>query len=91
MKKFLIVLVIVLGVSGVGAYLFREPLMQAVVERVTADMFVSRDTDAYDPGVAVGEPFPALRARFEAREVTAIDEFVGDRGTVVFVNRSVDW
>ena len=58
---------------------------------MTANMFVAKDTDSYDPGVAVGQAFPAIRARYEDRDVTGIGEFMGPRGMVIYVNRSVDW
>jgi len=90
MKKLQIALLVVVATAA-GIYTFREPLMNVVVERLTADMFVAQDTDAYDPGVAVGDPLPALRARFDGREVTQLGEMMGAKGTVLFVNRSVDW
>lgn len=90
MKKLQIALLVIV-VAATGIYVFREPLMNVVVERVTANMFVARDTDAYDPGVAVGAQLPALRARFDGREVTQIGDMMGAKGAVLFVNRSVDW
>lgn len=78
-------------VAGLGIYAFREPLKNAAVERITASMFVARDDDAYDPGIATGLPLPALRARYQGREVTRLGEFSGSKGMVLFVNRSVDW
>jgi hypothetical protein len=81
-----VVLVLVLG-----GYLFREPLMNAIVERMTADMFVTADTDDYDPGVATGEKLPAIRARHDGAEITDIRRFMGTNGTVLIANRSVDW
>jgi len=91
MKKFLIGFVGVLLVGGAAIYLFRAPLMEAAMNRATADMFVAADTDAYDPGVAIGTPLPALRASIDGREVTGVDEFMGPRGMILAVNRSVDW
>lgn len=91
MKKVLIGIAAVLVVAGAGIYLFRAPLLEAAMDRMTANMFVARDTDSYDPGVAVGQAFPAIRARYRDRELTDIDEFMGRRGMVIFVNRSVDW
>lgn len=91
MKKVLIGVAAFVMVAGVGIYAFRAPLLEAATDRMTANMFVARDTDAYDPGVAVGQPFPAIRARYQDRELTDVGEFTGSRGTVVYVNRSVDW
>jgi hypothetical protein len=91
MKKFFIGLVCAVLVIGAGMYLFRAPLKEAAMERITADMFVAADTDAYDPGVAIGTTLPALRALFGGREVSGVEEFMGRRGLVLVVNRSVDW
>ena len=85
----------VLAVAVAVGAAFKEPLQAAVAERITADMFVEQDADAFDPGVAVGQAFPALSARLTDRagdrQVASIAEFMGTRGVVVFVNRSVDW
>jgi len=91
MKKVLGVVAAVLVVAGIAVYAFREPLMGAMFERMTANMFVARDDDAYDPGIAVGTEVPPLHARYRDQEVTQLDDFMGSKGLVVFVNRSVDW
>ncbi len=91
MKKFFIGLLGVLIVAGAGIYLFRAPLKEMAMDRITAEMFVAADTDAYDPGAAIGTQLPALRASIGGREVTSVDEFMGPRGAIVMVNRSVDW
>ena len=66
MKKRYIALTIV-AVAASGIYAFHEPLMAAVIDRMTANMYVASDTDAYDPGVAVGQPMPAIRALLDGR------------------------
>jgi hypothetical protein len=91
MKRFLSYLLAFVVVAGAGIYLFREPLKDALYARITADMFVPRDDDAYDPGAAIGTALPALRARYQGREITQLAEFGGANGMVLFVNRSVDW
>lgn len=91
MKKFFGIALVVVIAAGIGAYVFREPLQQALIDRVTQDMFVARDNDRYDPGTAVGVQLPALRARYQNHEVAQLDEFAGANGTVLYVNRSVDW
>ena len=91
MKKVLGALIAVVVAVGVGIYVFREPLKSAAMDRVTAHMFVARDDDAYDPGVAVGQPLPAIRATYRDGEVTRLGQFAGARGMVLYVNRSVDW
>jgi hypothetical protein len=91
MRRFLIGAGVFLVLAGAGAYLFREPLKEAVFARLTADMFVAADDDAFDPGVAVGVGLPPLRAVVDGREIASIAEFAGARGTVLIANRSVDW
>jgi hypothetical protein len=91
MKKFLLGSLTVIVVLAAAAFVFREPLMDALKERITADMFVSADTDAYDPGVAIGEPLPSLRALYDGAEITDVRRFAGANGTALVVNRSVDW
>jgi uncharacterized protein YxeA len=61
MKKVLAIALGVVVVAAGGVYVFRAPLMDAMFERMTANMFVAGDTDAFDPGVAVGEPLPTWR------------------------------
>lgn len=89
-RKLLIALGVLVAVFG-GLYAFREPLMAAAIDRMTAHMFVARDDDPFDPGIAIGQTFPPISARLGAREVTQLDEFAGSKGLAIFVNRSVDW
>ena len=91
MKRVLGYLLVFVAIAGVGIYTFREPLKDVMFERITANMFVARDDDAYDPGVAIGQPLPALRALYLGHEITQLGEVAGAKGTVLFVNRSVDW
>ena len=90
MKKRYIALGLV-AATAVGIYAFREPLLAAGIDRMTATMYVPSDTDAYDPGVAVGQPMPAIHALLDGRELTSIGELMGAKGAVIYVNRSVDW
>lgn len=57
----------------------------------TDNMFILEDTDLFDPGLRVGEDFPGIRALYQGREVTQIDQFVGTKGAIFFANRSADW
>lgn len=91
MKTWLKVTLIVLLAAGMGMYAFREPLKQVAMDKITAKMFVARDADAFNPGVAIGESMPVIRAQFKGREVASVNEFSGTQGTVLFLNRSVDW
>jgi hypothetical protein len=88
------VLVIVIGVLAalaLGAYVFREPLMGAMFERMTADMFVQRDDDTYDVGAAVGSRIPTIHAIRDGAVVTDVAQLAGANGLVLVPNRSVDW
>ena len=91
MKKFLVVTSAVLLMAAALIYLFREPLKEMAVARLTADMFVDADQDSFDPGPAIGSHFPGLRAAYQGRDVSLIDEFAGDRGTIFIASRSLDW
>jgi|TARA_Y100000310_G_scaffold324100_1_gene385536 hypothetical protein len=72
-------------------YLAREPIAVYAQERFTADMFIPEDTDQYSPGISVGESFPKIRAWYGATERQDVQEFMGTKGLIVFMNRSVDW
>ncbi len=77
MKKFLPALALLLAVAVALGYLFREPLKEFAYARLTEDMFVAADTDEFDPGPALGSRFPGLRATYQGREITLIEEFAG--------------
>ena len=91
MKKALLIGLCALLTAAALLYLFREPVKQALYARITADMFVAGDSDAFDPGPALGSQFPGLRASYQGREVTLLDEFAGENGTVFIASRSLDW
>ena len=91
MKKFLVVTIAVLLMAAALIYLFREPLKEMAVARLTADMFVDADQDSFDPGPATGSQFPGFRATYQGRDVSLIDEFAGARGTILIASRSLDW
>jgi hypothetical protein len=91
LKKFLLASLAVVAVAGAGAYLFREPLMAAAGDALTADMFVAADAAMLDIGVPVGEPFPQIRAVHDGQTVASVAEFRGPNGLVVIANRSVVW
>lgn len=91
MKRLVIVAVFTLATAVTLLYLFRAPLQEAAYDRLTADMFVATDADEFDPGPATGSRFPGLRASYEGRVITLIEEFAGKNGTVVVASRSLDW
>ena len=91
MKRILIstVIVIVTGVTSI--FLFREPIAVLAKEQLTSDMFVAEDEDQFSPGINLGENFPQIRAWYQQVEKQDLQEFMGSKGLVVFLNRSVDW
>jgi peroxiredoxin len=91
MKRLVIIAVFTLATAVVLLYLFRAPLKEAAFARLTEDMFVTSDADEFDPGPATGSRFPGVRASYEGRVITLIDEFAGENGTVVVASRSLDW
>lgn len=91
MKKILKGLLGTVVTLLVVGFVFRTSLIEFAKDAITADMFVSADTDSFDPGVPVGSAFPPLLAHYEGREVTDLSEFIHDRGMVFIANRSVDW
>ena len=56
-----------------------------------ADMFVTEITGDFNPGLRIGDQFPAIRATFEGEEVKTIDRFIRDKGAIFIAARSVDW
>lgn len=91
MKKVLTIAVACLVVAAIGIYLFRESIFNAIEPLVTSSMFVSEDTDSFDPGLPIGAQFPAIRALYQGREITGVDQFIRDKGAIFLANRSVDW
>lgn len=90
-KKIFLSLACVLLVLGGGAYLFKEQLWELVIEVVTSDTFIAADTDSFDPGLAVGEPFPGIKAIYQGQEVVSVSGFAHNKGMVFVANRSADW
>jgi hypothetical protein len=56
-----------------------------------ADMFITEITDDFNPGLQIGDQFPAIRAMYKGEEVTTIDRFIRDKGAIFIAARSVDW
>ena len=63
----------------------------AAQPRDLGDIFLSEDNDSFDPGLPIGAAFPEIRALYQGREITTVDEFMGDRGLAFFAVRSADW
>ncbi len=91
-NRILGVLVTGFAIAIAGGYAFMDPLLaQQAQTRNFDNIFIAEDTDAFDPGLPVGAQFPPIRALYQGREITEIDEFVRDKGAVFIANRSVDW
>ena len=91
MNKFLIVLGVIVVVTVVGIYVSREQASENVEPMVPANMFISNDTDDFDPGLPIGAQFPAIHALYQGDEIAEIDQFIRDKGAVFLAIRSVDW
>lgn len=72
-------------------YLFRDSIAVYAKEKLTANMFIPEDRDQFNPGIGIGEKFPAIRAWYRQTEKLDLQEFMGSQGLIVFMNRSVDW
>ena len=91
MKKILMGLVGAVAIAAGAGYVFREPLWVAAQQVITADMFVSADTDEYDVGLPIGQTFPPIKALHQGRPITDVSQFIADKGMVFIANRSADW
>jgi peroxiredoxin len=91
LKKFFGITIAVLLMVAALIYLFREPVKEMAVDKLTEDMFVDADQDSFDPGPAVGSHFPGIRATYQGREISLIEDFAGGRGTIFIASRSLDW
>ncbi len=92
MNRILSVLVSGFAIAVAGSFALMDPLLaQQGQPRNFDDIFIAEDSDSFDPGLSVGAQFPPIRALYQGREITEIDEFVRDKGAVFIANRSVDW
>lgn len=89
-KVFLISASLLLVLAG-SAYLFRTQLWEVPVDHLSKDIFIAADTDDFDPGLAVGSKFPAIKALYKGTEVNDIRNLSRDKGMVFIANRSADW
>ena len=86
-KKILLTVFSVAVIAVGSAFLFKDQLF----ELITADMFVPADTDSFNPGLAVGQTFPGIKAYYRGQEINGVDDFIHDKGMVFIANRSADW
>lgn len=91
MKKILMgfgVAVLVLIALG---FIFKAQFIELAKDAVTSDMFVVSDTDDFNPGIDVGEIFPAINATYNTVVVSDLEQFSGSKGTVFVISRSLVW
>lgn len=91
MKKISLSILGVLVLLAAFGFLFRGPLFELVAERLTADMFIDQDTDAFDPGLPIGARFPQIEARYQGAVIQDVGSFPIDKGMIFIANRSADW
>jgi len=91
MKRFAALATGLAVVTTVALALVQPLLAQQRRAPNPADIFIPADPDAYDPGIAVGESFPSIRALYQGEEINDIEYFIRDKGAVFMANRSVDW
>jgi len=90
-KKILLSIVGVLLLISAAGYVFKEQLWHVVIMFVTKDTFIAADTDSFDPGLAVGESFPDIKAFYNGEEIDSVKDFAYNKGMVFIANRSADW
>ena len=78
---------LLLGLAGLKGL----EIKQWAEQQLTASMFVASDTDAFDPGLKVGERFPLIEARLNQTIINSIDPIIADKGLIFIASRSVDW
>lgn len=91
MKRIIYIAGFALLTATALLYLFRGSVEQAAFDKLTENMFVPVDDDAFNPGPALGSLFPGVRATYQGRELNLINEFAGPNGTVFIATRSAEW
>jgi len=67
----------------------RESLLELPYNWFAENIFVSEDTDSFDPGPIAGSHFPGLQAEYDGARLTLLTSFAGAAGTVLVVLRSL--
>ncbi|MDT0596420.1 peroxiredoxin family protein [Glaciecola petra] len=91
MKKALMSIFVIILLLGVLGFIYKAPLIEKAKEAITADMYVSADTDSFDPGTDVGQSFPKIDATYNGQNISSLEGFAGEKGTIFVVSRSVVW
>ena len=87
MKKIVLIALAVVVLLVLLAAVFRAPLKQFLYGAITDDMFVPADNDSFDPGPALGSRFPGLTALYQGERISLIEDFAGEKGTVLMADR----
>lgn len=74
-----------------SVFIFKEPIKETIYAHITEDMFVTSDSDAFDPGLSIGDSFPSINALHKGQPVTELNQFKGENGTILMASRSFDW
>ena len=80
--------VLLAGIAAAGLLAFSGSVL---AQPNLDNMFLEADTDNFDPGLSIGEQFPAIRAIYNGQEITNPEQFMGERGLALFAVRSADW
>lgn len=91
MKKVLVMAAVALATATALIYIFRVDVKEAAFDKLTENMFVPADNDNFDPGPALGSTFPGVRALYQSREITLLNEFAGTNGIAFVASRSLEW
>ena len=91
MQKFLVLVAVALATATALVFTFRGDIKEAAYDKLTENMFVPADNDSFDPGPALGSTFPGVRALYQGRELTLLNEFAGENGIAFVASRSLDW
>ena len=91
MPKKIILLMVVLAIAGLATYNFKFLKRYYYVYFKTDEMFVSADTDAFDKGPELGSSLPQIKALYQGQEISSLTPLAGANGTVIVINRSLEW
>jgi len=89
MKKVSKIVVGLILIAMISLAWHREFLLELPYNWFAQDIFISEDTDSFDPGPVAGSHFPGLQAEYNGGRVTLLTEFAGAAGTVLVVLRSL--
>ena len=64
---------------------------QAMMDARDPAMFITEDTDEFDPGLAIGTPLPAIAVQGPTQTWQSLEAFSGPKGLVIVAVRSVEW